>query len=266
MEENMSFIEMLFDADNLVDFMSKMDYINAIFDYDEYIINELTENLKTLETDKAALLVAEENQQKSVAELEEINKQNQELHDSKLEYINSLVSDENSLVEEYSYYKQLEDEMNYELESYLEELAARQARQNTVYVGGSIWWPLDNSVRYYVSSEYGWRNLYGMQDFHLGIDLACANGTTVLAANSGTVLRSEYHWSYGNYVLIDHGGGISTLYAHMSSAAVSQGDTVEAGQTIGWVGLTGNTFGYHLHFETRENGSTVNPRNYLAFP
>ena len=74
------------------------------------------------------------------------------------------------------------------------------------------------------------------------------------------------HWSYGNYVLIDHGGGISTLYAHMSDRLVSAGDTVSAGQIIGHVGLTGNTFGYHLHFEVRENGTVVNPRNYLTFP
>ena len=134
------------------------------------------------------------------------------------------------------------------------------------YTGGLMSWPLEAGVSYYVSSEYGWRSIYGVEDFHLAIDLACDNGTTVLAAAGGTVLRSEYHASYGNYVLIDHGNGLSTLYAHMSSNNVSAGDEVYEGQTIGWVGLTGNTFGYHLHFETRENGSTVNPRNYIALP
>lgn len=134
------------------------------------------------------------------------------------------------------------------------------------YTGGMLNWPLEEGVSYSVSSEYGWRTLYGVEDFHLAIDLACDNGTTVYAAAGGTVLRSEYHESYGNYVLIDHGNGLSTLYAHMSSCAVSVGETVSAGQTVGWVGLTGNTFGYHLHFETRENGSTVNPRNYIVLP
>ncbi len=134
------------------------------------------------------------------------------------------------------------------------------------YTGGLLSWPLEEGVPYEVSSEYGWRTLYGVEDFHLAIDLACDNGTMVYAAAGGTVLRSEYHPSYGNYVLLDHGNGLSTLYAHMSSNNVGVGETVSAGQTIGWVGLTGNTFGYHLHFETRENGSTVNPRNYIALP
>ena len=115
-----------------------------------------------------------------------------------------------------------------------------------------------------MTSWFGWRNLYGVQDYHLGIDLACANGTDVLAFNSGTVLKSEYHWSYGNYVLIDHGGGIATLYAHMSDRWVAAGDTVVSGQQIGNVGLTGNTFGYHLHFEVRENGSVTDPAPYLG--
>ena len=105
-----------------------------------------------------------------------------------------------------------------------------------------------------------------MNDFHLGIDLACANGTNVYAANGGTVVKSEMHYSYGNYVLIDHGGGISTLYAHMADRLVSAGDTVAAGQQIGHVGLTGSTNGYHLHFEVCENGSTTEPRNYIVLP
>ena len=127
-------------------------------------------------------------------------------------------------------------------------------------------WPLQAGAYYYVSSEQGWRNLWGTQDYHLGIDLACYNGTHILAFNAGTVLKSEYHWSYGNYVLIDHGGGISTLYAHMSQNTVQVGQYVQAGQLVGYCGLTGSTSGYHLHFEVREDGTVVNPRNYLVFP
>ncbi len=117
-----------------------------------------------------------------------------------------------------------------------------------------------------MSSEQGYRILWGIQDYHLGIDLACAGGTAVLAFNGGTVVKSTFHYSYGNYVLIDHGGGIATLYAHMSNRLVNEGDRVEAGQQVGNVGLTGSTTGYHLHFEVRENGKVVNPRNYLVFP
>jgi len=133
-------------------------------------------------------------------------------------------------------------------------------------VGGEGGWPLEHGVWYKITSEQGWRDLYGVWDNHYGIDIAVPCGTPVLAYNSGTVVVSTKHWSYGEYITIDHGGGVSTLYAHMSERLYSVGDYVEAGTVIGYVGLTGNTYGYHLHFETREYGSVVNPRNYLVFP
>ena len=133
------------------------------------------------------------------------------------------------------------------------------------YVGGSVSWVLEPGVAYTVSSEQGARELYGQYDYHLGTDFACAAGTEIHAYNAGTVLISEYHYSYGNYVLVDHGGGLQTLYAHMSERAVSAGDWVESGQLLGYVGMTGSAYGYHLHFEVRENGNVQNPRNYLDF-
>ncbi len=348
MEQDADWLELVFGAKDLTDFLVKMERVNAIFEYDNRIINELTSNKATLEADTAALELAEETQMKRVEDYEAAITQSQALYDEKLEYMDSLREDEAKLVEDYSYYKGLENELNAELEEYLaelareqerirqeeerrrqeeerkrqeeeerkrqEELAAQQQQQQEsswemwgngdstddysdssdysdyssgsdysggdwssihsqdtssmeyTYTGGLMSWPLEAGVSYYVSSEHGWRTIYGVEDFHLGLDLACDNGTTVMAAAGGTVLRSEYHASYGNYVLIDHGNGLSTLYAHMSACNVSAGDTVYAGQTVGWVGLTGNTFGYHLHFETRENGTTVNPRNYVALP
>lgn len=136
---------------------------------------------------------------------------------------------------------------------------------NDDYVGGTASWVLESGVAYTVSSEQGWRDLYGTADFHLGTDFACPAGTEIHAYNAGTVLISEYHYSYGNYVLVDHGGGLQTLYAHMSERAVSAGDWVESGQLLGYVGMTGSAYGYHLHFEVRENGEVQNPRNYLDF-
>ena len=133
------------------------------------------------------------------------------------------------------------------------------------YVGGSVSWVLEPGVSYTVSSEQGWRDLYGTADYHLGTDLACPAGTEIHSYNAGTVLISEYHSSYGNYVLVDHGGGLQTLYAHMAERAVSAGDWVESGQILGYVGMTGSAYGYHLHFEVRENGEVQNPRNYLDF-
>lgn len=263
MDDNTDYIELILGAESLVDFLTRVDRVSAIFEYDEKLIKTLNENKVLLEEAKQSLIHSEETQQIRVSELEQAIKDNQALYNVKLNYINDLENDEAKWLQEYTYNKQLEDQKNRELEEYLAEL---QRKNQSQYVGGAIGWPLEMGVNYYVSSEYGWRNLWGVQDFHLGIDLACANGTNIYAANAGTVLVSEYHYSYGEYVLIDHGGGISTLYAHMSERLVSAGDTVSAGQHIGYVGLTGSTSGYHLHFETRVNGQTDNPRNHIVLP
>ncbi len=311
MEEDTDYLELLFESEDLTDFLTRMELVSAVFDYDDRIINGLSENKASLEADKANLDYAQETQLKRVKEYEQVIKENQQLYDAKLAYMESLKTNESDLISEYSYYKQQEDELNAELEAYLAELArqaelrrqeeerkrqeaiaaqkaaeeAERKRQEelaaqqqywddyyntssssidyTEYTGGTITYPLDPDVYSYMSSPYGWRVLYGIEEFHLGVDLACAAGTDVLAAASGTVVLSQFHYSYGNYVIIDHGNGFSTLYAHLSSDNVSVGDFVGAGQTIGWVGLTGRTFGYHLHFETREYGSTVDPEGYL---
>ena len=260
MDDNSDYIEIILGSESLLDFLTKLDYVNAIFDFDAEVITDLTATKEALEADKSALDEQMATQQLRVADFENAIQENQAAYDDKLNYMSSLEANEADWIETYNYNRQLEEELNAELENYLAEL---QRKSQSVYIGGEIGWPLDANASYYISSEQGWRDLYGVQDYHLGLDIACANGTDVFAANSGTVLKSENHWSYGNYVLI---GGISTLYAHMSDRLVSAGDTVSAGQIIGHVGLTGNTFGYHLHFEVRENGTVVNPRNYLTFP
>lgn len=123
---------------------------------------------------------------------------------------------------------------------------------------GSFVWPSPQYTR--VTSPYGPR--WG--DFHSGVDLGGSNGLPIIAARPGTVIASEYHNSYGNYVKISHGGGISTLYAHASKLLVSVGKNVVAGEKIALVGSTGNSTGPHLHFEVRENNSTKNPLNYVS--
>jgi murein DD-endopeptidase MepM/ murein hydrolase activator NlpD len=123
--------------------------------------------------------------------------------------------------------------------------------------------PIQYSGRY-ISSGY-YRNSDG--SYHGALDICVYGGTyglNISAAESGTVITAAYHWSYGNYIVIDHGSGLSTLYAHCSSLAVSSGQTVSKGDTIGYVGSTGNSTGPHLHFEVRVNGSRTNPSNYIS--
>ncbi len=116
-----------------------------------------------------------------------------------------------------------------------------------------------------VTSEFGYRchPITGVWGGHGGIDIGKPKGTPVYASLSGTVTVSQYSSSYGYFVMIDHGNGLETLYAHNSKLLVSVGQTVIAGEKISEVGSTGDSTGNHLHFEVRENGTRVNPRNYL---
>lgn len=271
MEQEADYIELILGSVNLVDFLTRLDSVNAIFDYDQKIIENLKKNRAMLEADKQTLEDAQATQITRANEYADTIKETQAALDQKYDYMNQLYVQEATWVAEYTKQKELENQINAELEQYLWELAEKQRKleeqqklEAQKYQAAKAGWPLEAGVSWYVSSPFGWRNLYGVQDYHLGIDLACANGTDVLAFNSGTVLKSEYHWSYGNYVLIDHGSGIATLYAHLSDRWVSAGDTVTSGQQIGNVGLTGTTFGYHLHFEVRENGSVTDPAPYLG--
>ncbi len=111
---------------------------------------------------------------------------------------------------------------------------------------------------YYISSQYGYRThpVTGQkQSFHQGVDIPAPRNTKILAARSGTVILSEKASSYGNYVVLNHGNGEVTLYAHMNSRAVEGGDVVKQGQVIGYVGTTGRSTGNHLHFEVRSRVS-----------
>ena len=134
---------------------------------------------------------------------------------------------------------------------------------NTKYVGGSMCWPAQASTR--ITSPYGPRKLFGYT-FHTGIDIGANTGTNILAANSGKVIKAGWNNSYGYLVMVDHGGGIVTLYAHASKLLVKTGDIVARGQAIALIGSTGQSTGPHLHFEVRVNGSHTNPLNGYISP
>lgn len=133
-----------------------------------------------------------------------------------------------------------------------------KARPKTMPTGHFIW-----PVRGRITSNYGSRTLFGTYNFHGGLDIACAYGTPVKAADGGTVTFAGWQGSYGNLVIIRHNNGKETYYAHNSSLTVSAGQKVYQGQQIARVGMTGTATGYHCHFEVRVNGQRQNPRNYL---
>ncbi len=159
----------------------------------------------------------------------------------------------------------------------LRRLAAERARQQALaqaqrrtqapaqvrrvsYQEGGMRWPIAGGFR--ITTYFGGRGVF--QRYHTGIDLAAPYGTPILAAKAGQVQVAGWSaWGYGNHVVLDHGGGVSTLYAHMSRIAVRPGQWVEAGQVIGYVGSTGWSTGPHLHFEVRVNDQPRNPLAYL---
>lgn len=126
---------------------------------------------------------------------------------------------------------------------------------------GAMVWPTGGPV----TSPFGWRThpIFGTQRLHTGIDIGADYGDDVVAVDSGVIIYADWMGGYGKAVIVEHGGGISTLYAHNSELLVSEGQTVRKGQTVSRVGSTGYSTGPHLHFEVRQNGSPVNPLSYL---
>ena len=131
-------------------------------------------------------------------------------------------------------------------------------RPKTMAKGNFVW-----PVRGTITSRYGWRTLFGVSNFHGGLDIAVPTGTSVKAADGGKVITSGWHNSYGYYIIIDHENGKQTYYAHNSKLLVRAGERVYQGQVIAKSGSTGNSTGPHCHFEVRVNGQRQNPRNYL---
>ena len=154
------------------------------------------------------------------------------------------------------------DAMNKEANALTARILALQSAKD--YIGGSMQWPAPASR--YISSPFGNRlhPILKVYKLHTGIDIAAAAGTDIVAANGGTVITAGWNNSYGYFVMIDHGGGIVTLYAHSSKLLVSKDDVVGRGQTIAKVGSTGMSTGPHLHFEVRVNGVYKNPLNYVS--
>ena len=126
---------------------------------------------------------------------------------------------------------------------------------------GQLAWPVNGEI----TSPFGWRvhPIWGTQIFHAGLDIGADYGDPVHAADSGTVVYAGWMGGYGNAVMIDHGGGMVTLYGHNSSITVGEGEQVSKGQTIALAGSTGNSTGPHCHFEVRIHGEVVSPLQYL---
>ena len=266
MSENPSAIALVLGAESFGVFLSRMEMVSRISEKEKELLDELKKNKTDLEADKAELEAAKKslegsksNLLSSKAELDKLKKQlstDKSKAESILKDINTKQDD---LEERNAEIKKLEAQAEKEIQRIIAEQAAKNGMQK--YVGGKFGWPVPGY--YSISSPYGNRK----SGFHKGIDIAGSgiNGKSIVASNAGKVIRVDNaeKTTYGKYLMIDHGGGYVTLYAHCSSISVSEGAIVAKGQTIAKVGNTGNSTGPHLHFEVRVNGSHTNPIPYL---
>ena len=269
MEERgkVSYWSVLFKAESFTDLLGRLDIVNEIMDADQAVIDQLQALQVEIEGKKASLEASKAESEAAKADLvakkTELDAQRKEA----IALVNEINDNENEYKETLDELDKEEERIQAMIVKKSKELAAQQAAQNggtsNAALGGYIW-PVSS---HYITSTFGGRASPGGigSTNHKGIDIGRVGYTTEIhAAKAGTVIVSQYSSSYGNYVVVSHGSGNTTLYAHMSSRKVSVGAYVNQGDVLGITGSTGHSTGPHLHFEISENGVRINPLNYLT--
>ena len=262
-EGDVNYLELILGAESLYDFLVRTERVSSIVSYNTRTMSQYQTEKAALETEKANLDTLLESQAAYKTSLEAEEAELKKQYEENEQYLSSIKWSESKYQAEILENQKREQQLDKELEAYIKE---QQAKLNAAYYGGEFIWPVDATKWKRISSQFGWRDLYGVKDFHLGIDIPCYTGESVWASNGGTVIQATWHYSYGYYVVIDHGGGLSTLYAHNSKLLVSVGQKVTQKQVIALAGNTGNSYGSHCHFEVRLNGERQQPLDYVTQP
>ncbi len=281
MEESgtLSYVNVLLNANSFSDLLGKVSDISEIMQYDQDLQTEYVNTREDVQRLNAQLEEAQSTQQAIQQEL--TLKQEQMAAQTVVAYemIAEIEGNIDLYGAELEANEAAEAALQKEIDALMAKLAAEEAARKaaaaaaqgggssasggSVGATGSYRWPVDC---YLITSEYGYRvhPLQQTTKFHAGVDIGAQSGQAIYASDTGVVATAATNSSYGNYVLINHGGGNATLYAHMSSMAVSSGQNVTKGQVIGYVGSTGWSTGPHLHFEIRQSGSTVDPLQFFS--
>lgn len=261
-----SYLEALLSSRNISEFLNSADYIAQIQSYDRQKLTEYQDSVESIVnleaqleqeyTDLEALKSTVESNKATVAAM--MRQKESELAD-----ISGDIEDAQSDADYYAAEIQAQEELIAAIKRAEAEKAAAGVEEHP-YTGGAFRWPCPSSTR--VTSDYGTRvsPMSGASSNHKGIDIGASAGADIIAAADGTVTAASYSSAAGNYVMIDHGGGLYTVYMHASSLLVSPGQTVSAGDVIAKVGSTGISTGSHLHFGVSLNGSYVSPWSYLG--
>ena len=257
-------LEVILCSDGVEELISNTVYLEAMAKYDQGLIDELVNDKQGYQDKKAKV---EEHKKEIDAQKKELAKKKTEL-DAQQKEAETLMK---QIKADEAAYKKKQAEIDPEMSKARAALDAlinqnTANSQNTEYYGGSFGWPTPGYKR--ITSPYGPRtftlNGKRVSSYHRGIDIGAPSGAKIAASNGGKVVTSAYNaGGYGNYVILDHGGGKMTVYGHMSKRMVSVGQSVTKGQQIGKVGSTGRSTGPHLHLEIRTNASAVNPINYF---
>ena len=252
---NISYWEMLLTSESMSDFLYRKQILSDVMEFDKNLLEELKEDRIVIENEKKKL-----EESKVLCENKKLEAENKKLAlgETKVvrtKYLSELNASEKVL-------NQSIDELQKQADALVAQIkASSSSSSNSKYTGGTMTWPLPNY--YSVTSVFGNRlhPVLKVYKMHTGIDIAGSgcNGKNVVAAAAGTVITAGWISGYGNTVVIDHGGGITTLYAHSQKLLVKKGQKVSRGEKIMLVGMTGYATGPHLHFEVRENGNYVNP-------
>lgn len=271
-----SYFDILLQSENIADMLNRAEYISQIAEYDRNQLElyartkeEVAQKEAVLEQEHSELLAVQEATEAKQASVETLlaNKQ-QELQS----YEAQIASAENQISEyekdialQEARIKEIEEEIRRQEEEARKQAEAAGTTYKTTSLGDiNFIWPCPSSSR--ITSGFGGRSspTEGASSNHKGIDIGASTGSDILAAAGGTVTISTYSSSAGNYIMISHGGGVSTVYMHCSQRLVEVGDTVSQGQVIAKVGSTGYSTGPHLHFEIRSGGGNVDPSLYVS--
>ncbi len=258
-EGEIQYLDVLLSSKNMSEFLSTYFLVTELVDYDKQLLEDMGEKKHKIELSKEKL----DNEQEELATIKANQTKTAKIVENtktvRENFIAKLSEEEKQIQSQIDEYNRQFDEVNAEI------LKLAMDGIDTQYIGGELAWPVPGYTR--ITSKYGMRThpITGIYKLHTGVDIGAPMGANFVAANDGIVVKAGYNGAYGNMVIIDHGGGIQTLYAHGSEITVNVGDTVKRGETVVLkVGSTGYSTGAHAHFEVRINGVTTDPLPYIT--
>lgn len=248
------YLDVLFSSESFSDFISRFELVKKIVQSDSEILVSMKEYQEKVDQKKMQLDSEQQEKENLLSNINEKKNSTELTLKDKEKAMQDLKNDLKEL-------ERLEDKLIQESSDIGRKIVSLQSKEK--YIGGKLLWPSPGYTK--ITSPFGYRihPVLKTKKLHTGIDIAVPANSKIVAANSGKVIYAGYYGGYGNAVIIDHGGKISTLYAHNNKLLVKEGDTVAKGDTISKSGSTGLSTGPHLHFEVRENGKCVDPLPYL---